>query len=157
MLPAHQRRAPRTANPHVEIEHQVSFGLGWGMACPRVGADPTATQGRRVRWVAMVRVLRGIAAVLLSLLASVLLTVSLVLCITVVLLPLGVPLLMVSIWLFKQGMRLLLPRKRDVQRSVRKALRIPKLRKAVHKGRRRAGRMAGRLRERSARLVHGAR
>jgi len=105
----------------------------------------------------MTRVLRGVAAVLVSLLASVLFVVALVLCITLVLLPLGVPLLILSIWLFKKAAWLLLPRKKDIQRSAQKALRTPEIRKAVHVGRRRARRTAGRLRKRSAGLVARAR
>src|SRR5215208_1708432 len=104
----------------------------------------------------MTRVLRGVAALLVSLLASVLFVVALVLCITLVLLPLGVPLLVLSIWL-KKAAWLLLPRKKDIQLSARKALRIPEIRKAVQVGRRRARRTAGRLRKRSARLVARAR
>jgi hypothetical protein len=110
-----------------------------------------------VRWVVMTRVLRGVAALLVSLLASVLFVVALVLCITLVLLPLGVPLLILSIWLFKKAAWLLLPRKKDIQRSARQALRIPEIRKAVQVGPRRARRTAGRLRKRSARLVARAR
>jgi hypothetical protein len=105
----------------------------------------------------MTRVLRGIAAVLLLLLATILLVVSLVLSITMVLMPIGVPILIASIWLFKKALQLLLPRNRDVQLALRKALHIREIRRSVRKGRRRAQRPVRRFRKRAGRLVARAR
>jgi len=106
-----------------------------------------------VRWANVIKALRRVAAMLLFLVAGVLAVVALVLCLTIVLLPIGVPALLASIWLWKRAVRLLLPRKGDIQRAGRKVLHVEEVQKTVDRGRRRARRTAGRLRKRSARLV----
>jgi hypothetical protein len=54
------------------------------------------------------------------LLATVLLIVGLVLSVTILLLPLGIPLLLVAVRLYIRGLRLLLPTSKDARRAVRK-------------------------------------
>jgi hypothetical protein len=66
------------------------------------------------------RALRGAASIVVWLLATVLLIVSLVLCITLILLPLGVPLMLLAFRLYGYGVQLMLPRPREVKRHVRK-------------------------------------
>jgi hypothetical protein len=67
-----------------------------------------------------VRVLRGLAALLLWLVATLLLVVAVILSITVVLLPIGLLLGFLALRLYRLGLGLVLPRKRDVARGVRK-------------------------------------
>jgi hypothetical protein len=57
---------------------------------------------------------------LLWLVASLLLAVAIILCITVVLLPVGLLLGILALRLYRLGLSLVLPRKRDLERGVRK-------------------------------------
>jgi hypothetical protein len=66
------------------------------------------------------RVLRGVASIVVWLLATVLLVVALVLCITLILLPVGVPLMLLAFRLYGYGVQLMMPRRREVKRHVRK-------------------------------------
>jgi hypothetical protein len=66
------------------------------------------------------RVLRGAASIVVWLLATVLLVVSLVLCITLILLPLGVPLMLLAFRLYGYGVQLMMPRRAEVKRHLRK-------------------------------------
>jgi hypothetical protein len=75
----------------------------------------------------MMRALRAGAAVLLLVLAIVLSVVALVLCLTVVLLPVGLIVAFAAMRLFKTAFKLLLPRTAEVQRGVRKGLRVDEL------------------------------
>jgi hypothetical protein len=68
------------------------------------------------------RVMRGAASVVISLLATVVLVVSLVLGITLILLPLGVPLMFLALRLYGYGVQLILPRPREVKRNISKLL-----------------------------------
>jgi hypothetical protein len=65
------------------------------------------------------RFLRGVAAIPVFVIATVLLIVAVVLCVTILLLPLGVPLAFLAIRLYAAGVRLLLPRHKDVKRGLR--------------------------------------
>jgi hypothetical protein len=67
-----------------------------------------------------VRALRGIGALLLWLLATLLLVVAVILSVTVVL-PVGLLLGALALRLYRHGLGLILPRKRDLQRAMRKA------------------------------------
>ncbi len=67
-------------------------------------------------------VLRSLAALLIWLVASLLLVVSIVVCVTI-LLPIGVFLGLVSLRLDGVGFGLLLPRSRDIEKGVRKQVR----------------------------------
>lgn len=69
------------------------------------------------------RVIRSIAAVLIWLVASLLLVVSIVLCVTILLLPVGIFLGLFSLRLYAVGFGLLLPRSRDIEKGVRKQAR----------------------------------
>jgi hypothetical protein len=69
------------------------------------------------------RALRSLAAVLIWLVASLLLVLSIVLCITILLLPVGILLGLVSLRLYAVGFGLLLPRSRDIEKGVRKQAR----------------------------------
>jgi hypothetical protein len=66
------------------------------------------------------RALRGAASIVVWLLATVLLVVSLVLCITLILLPLGVPLMLFAFRLYGYGVQLMMPRRAEVKRHIRK-------------------------------------
>ncbi|TWD81705.1 hypothetical protein FB561_2826 [Kribbella amoyensis] len=66
------------------------------------------------------RVLRGLAAILVWLLATVVMIVALVLCVTLILLPLGAPLMALGLRLWAYGVQLMLPRGQEVKRKVRK-------------------------------------
>jgi hypothetical protein len=68
-----------------------------------------------------VRALRGVGALLLWLLATLLLIVAVILSATVVLLPVGLLLGLLALRLYRRGLGLILPRKRDLQRAMRKA------------------------------------
>ena len=68
------------------------------------------------------RILRGIGAVVVWLLATVVMVVALVASVTIVLLPLGVPLLVLGLRLYGYGVRLMIPRAPEVKRGVRKGL-----------------------------------
>jgi hypothetical protein len=100
-----------------------------------------------------VRALRAAAAVLLMLLGTLLLVVALVLCVTVILLPLGIPLGFVAVKLWKYALKLLLPRHADVQRGLRKGFRVPELRDAAS----RTGRRMSRHRKRLSKKARKAR
>jgi hypothetical protein len=100
-----------------------------------------------------VRALRAAAAVLLMLLGTLLLVVALVLCVTVILLPLGIPLGFVAVKLWKYALKLLLPRQADVQRGLRKGFRVPELRAAAA----RTGRRMSRHRKRLSKKARKAR
>jgi hypothetical protein len=69
------------------------------------------------------RVLRSLAAIVIWLVASLLLVLSIVLCVTILLLPVGVLLGLVALRLYVVGFGLLLPRSRDVEKGVRKQAR----------------------------------
>jgi len=56
------------------------------------------------------RLLRGLLGALLWILGALLGLVGLVLCVTVILLPLGIPVLMVARWLLTRAVQLMLPR-----------------------------------------------
>ena len=81
-----------------------------------------------------VRVLRGLAALLLWLVATLLLVVAVILSITVVLLPIGLLLGFLALRLYRLGLGLVLPRKRDVARGVRKEVKkqVGRWRKRSH-------------------------
>jgi hypothetical protein len=66
------------------------------------------------------RVMRGAASVVIPLLAAVLVVVSLVLSITLILLPLGVPLMFLAFRLYGYGVQLMMPRRREVKQNIRK-------------------------------------
>ncbi|GAA1185206.1 hypothetical protein [Pseudonocardia alaniniphila] len=66
------------------------------------------------------RVLRVFGGVLLWLVATVLLVVALVLCLSVLLLPVGLLLGFAAVRLYGVGFRLLLPRSRDIRKGLRK-------------------------------------
>jgi hypothetical protein len=69
------------------------------------------------------RVLRSLAAIVIWLVASLLLVLSIVLCVTILLLPVGVLLGLVALRLYVVGFGLLLPRSRDLEKGVRKQAR----------------------------------
>lgn len=99
----------------------------------------------------VIRVLRAVAGVLLLVLASLLMVLGLVLCLTLVLLPVGAALGFLAVKLGKVGVRLLLPRKVDVQRGLQGSLRIPEIRAAADRFARSARRPRRRLRKRVGR------
>jgi hypothetical protein len=68
-----------------------------------------------------VRAIRGLGALLLWLLATLLLLVAVILSLTVVLLPVGLLLGALALRLYRRGLGLILPRKRDLQLAMRKA------------------------------------
>jgi hypothetical protein len=70
-----------------------------------------------------VRGLRALAGVLVWLLASLLLVLAIILSITILLLPVGLVLGFAAIRLYAVGLRLLLPRGRDLEKGVRKQAR----------------------------------
>jgi hypothetical protein len=70
--------------------------------------------------VIVMRILRGLLAVLVWLLATVVMIVAAVLCITLILLPLGLPLMAFGLRLYGYGVQLMLPRAKEVKRKVRK-------------------------------------
>jgi len=63
----------------------------------------------------------GIGGLLLRLLATLLLVVAVILSVTVMLLPVGLLLGALALRLHRHGLGLILPRKRDLQRAMRKA------------------------------------
>lgn len=73
------------------------------------------------------RALRAVGAVLLMVLGTLLLVVALVLCVTIILLPLGIPLGFLAVKLWKHAVTLLLPRQADVRRGLRKGFRVKEL------------------------------
>jgi hypothetical protein len=91
------------------------------------------------------RALRGAAAVPLLVLALVLSVVALVLCLTLVLLPVGLIVGFAALRLFRMALKLLMPRPADVQRGVRKGLRLQEMRAAVTRLEKSARRMRKRL------------
>jgi hypothetical protein len=95
-----------------------------------------------------VRLLRGLAAIVVFLLATVLLIVAIVCCVTIILLPLGIPLAFVALRLYAKGVRLLVPRSKEVERGVRKVWRqkTKAPAKRVKKIRKRAGQRVRRVR-----------
>jgi hypothetical protein len=66
------------------------------------------------------RALRALAGVLVWLLASVLLLLAVVLCVTILLAPVGIVLGLAALRLYGVGLKLFLPRSRDVEKAVRK-------------------------------------
>ena len=66
------------------------------------------------------RFARGVGAAGVFLLATVLMIVSLVCCVTAVLLPLGIPLALLAMRLYGKGTKMLLPRQQEVQRGLRR-------------------------------------
>jgi hypothetical protein len=68
------------------------------------------------------KVLRGIGAALVWLLATVVMLVAGLLCITLVLLPLGLPLMALGLRLYGYGVQLMIPRAPEVKRGMRKRL-----------------------------------
>ncbi|MBC3189655.1 hypothetical protein H7X46_01055 [Pseudonocardia sp. C8] len=101
----------------------------------------------------MIRALRAVAAVLLFVLGTVLLVVALVLCLTAVLLPLGLVIGFAALWLWALGFRLLLPRKADVQRRLRTRLHVREIRGALSS----AARPSKRTRRRTRKRVRAVR
>jgi len=99
-----------------------------------------------------VRALRAALAVLLLLLASVLLLVGVLLCVTVILLPVGVLVAFAAIRLFGMAVKLLLPRRADIQRGVRKGLRLREFHDAVTRAGKYAKHVRSRLRKRGRRV-----
>jgi hypothetical protein len=69
------------------------------------------------------RVLRVIAGVVVWLVASVLVVVAVLLCVSILLLPVGLLLGLAALRLYGVGLRLLLPRPRDIDRGIRRAAR----------------------------------
>ncbi|MCE3550931.1 hypothetical protein LWC33_05600 [Pseudonocardia sp. RS11V-5] len=96
----------------------------------------------------MIRALRAVAGVLVLVLATLLMVVGLVLCLTVVLLPVGLGVGFLAVKLGKAGVRLLLPRKVDVQRGLQGSLRVPEIRAAADRFARSTRRPRRRLRKR---------
>jgi hypothetical protein len=94
-----------------------------------------------------VRALRAVGAVLLMVLGTVLLVVALVLCITIILLPLGLPVGYVAVRLWKYALQLLLPREADVRRGLRKGFRVREFRAAASQAGRHTARARKRLRK----------
>jgi hypothetical protein len=92
----------------------------------RSTARSRSRSGRRddseVSAVAM-RVLRVIAAVVVWLVASLLLAVAALLCVSILLLPVGLLLGLAALRLYGMGLRLLLPRPRDIDRGLRRKAR----------------------------------
>ena len=95
------------------------------------------------------RFLRGLAAIPVFLLATVLLVVAAVLCVTILLLPLGIPLGFIAMRLYAKGVKMLLPRSSTPRRHgrhrvrrlrTRPAKRIKRVRKDTRKRVRRARR-----------------
>lgn len=68
----------------------------------------------------VMRILRGLLALLIWLVATVVMIVAGVLCLTLILLPLGLPLMAVGLRLYAYGVQLMLPRAKEVKRKVRK-------------------------------------
>ncbi|GEL24897.1 hypothetical protein PSU4_38510 [Pseudonocardia sulfidoxydans NBRC 16205] len=92
------------------------------------------------------RALRAVSAVLLMVLGTLLLVVALVLCVTLVLLPLGVPLGFLAVKLWKYAVTLLLPRKADVRRGLRKGFRVKEIGDAASDVTRRSRRLRKKVR-----------
>jgi len=72
--------------------------------------------------VVIMKILRGIGAALVWLLATVVMIVAAVLCVTLVLLPLGLPLMALGLRLYGYGVQLMVPRAPEVKRGMRKRL-----------------------------------
>jgi len=85
--------------------------------------------------VVMMKILRGIGAALVWLLATVVMILAAVLCVTVILLPLGLPLMALGMRLYGYGIQLMVPSRSKVSRSVGRARKRGK--KAVRHGRKR--------------------
>jgi len=99
------------------------------------------------------RALRAGAAVPLLVLAILLSVVALVLCLTLVLAPVGLLVGFVAVRLFKTALKLLLPRPADVQRGVRKGLRVDELNAAATRVERSVGKSVRRARKRLPKKV----
>ncbi|MET9023032.1 hypothetical protein ABZV93_23915 [Actinopolymorpha sp. NPDC004070] len=104
------------------------------------------------------RVTRGFGAAGVFLLATVLMIVSLVCCVTVVLLPLGIPLALFAVRLYGKGAKMLLPRPQEVQRGLgrlwrRKAKKVRKDTRSEIKG---ARKRFGRARDNAGDELKGA-
>jgi hypothetical protein len=91
------------------------------------------------------RALRAGAAVLVLVLVIVLSVVALVLCLTVVLIPVGLIVGFAAVRLFRTALKLLMPRPVDVQRGVRKGLRVQELRAVATRVEKSARRVRKRL------------
>jgi hypothetical protein len=74
----------------------------------------------------MMRILRGIAALLIWVVATLLFVVSVVLCITLILIPLGIPLMALAMRLYVFGVQLMAPRSAEIKRGARKKLGLRK-------------------------------
>ena len=72
------------------------------------------------------RALRGAGAVLLMVLGTLSFVVALVLCVTIILLPLGIALGFLAVKLWKRAMTLL-PRQADVRRGLRKGFKVKEI------------------------------
>ncbi|NIK61604.1 hypothetical protein [Kribbella shirazensis] len=72
------------------------------------------------------KILRGIGAALVWLLATVVMLVAAVLCITVILLPLGVPLMALGLRLYGYGVQLIIPRPKPVERGKKTGRKVRK-------------------------------
>ena len=72
--------------------------------------------------VVSMKILRGIGALLVWLLATVVMIVAAVLCVTLILLPLGLPLMALGLRLYGYGVQLMIPRAPEVKRGMRKRL-----------------------------------
>jgi hypothetical protein len=102
------------------------------------------------------RLLRGLAGVVLWVLAAVLGLVSVILCVTVILLPLGIPLLLLTRRMFTAAVRLMLPRDvahplQEAKKSARK-----KGRTAAAEGSKATGKLAKKGRKAASALPDAA-
>ncbi len=102
------------------------------------------------------KALRAGAAVLLLVLAILLSVVALVLCLTLVLLPVGLIVAFAAVRLFTKALKLLMPRTADVERGIRKGLRVREMgamaTRAEKSARRTGRRMSKRIRRGRRRL-----
>jgi hypothetical protein len=75
-------------------------------------------------WLDVIRMklLRGLGAAVVWLLATVVVILAAVLCITLVLLPLGLPLMALGLRMYGYGVQLMVPRAPEVKRGIRKGL-----------------------------------
>ena len=98
------------------------------------------------------RILRGLGAVAIWLLATVVMLVAVILSVTIVLLPLGLPLLALGLRLYGYGVQLMIPRTPELKRGLRKGLGL-RPRGSVQDDAKRAGKKTKRsLRKKTRRL-----
>ena len=90
------------------------------------------------------RVLRFLGAIVLWLVASLLMVLAVVLSLTIVLLPVGVLLGLLALRLYRAGLGLMVPRRKELERGLRKAARQSWRRLGGPRGRRRS--WGGRIR-----------